>query len=241
MPTPETRSVMSLSQDRSTRIAEYLEFAAARPDLFDNPPGGVRIILDPAEIANVEEAVGRSLQASGVPADWAAVGIVFKDPWIFVLRDAVQFPDGSRRTHARVINRIGNGAGALPVVDGRIVLARHFRHAVRRWLLEIPRGAIEPGSNAEETARRETEEELGARVAELKPLGFLLGSTNLYGSGAHLFFATLEAVGAPQIEEGITAIEMVTPSEFESRLLAGEIQDSFTVAAYAHAKLRGLV
>jgi ADP-ribose pyrophosphatase len=232
---------MIFKQNRSVRLAEYLEFAIARPELFDNPQGGVRIILDPAEIVAVEEAVACDLKRRGLPADWASVGIVFQDPWIFVLRDAVEFPDGSRRTYARVVNRIGNGAGALPVLEGRIVLVRHFRHAVRRWLLEVPRGGIEPGATAEETARRETQEELGARVGKLLHLGFLHGSTNLYGSGAHLFFAEIESVGSPQIEEGITAIEQLTPKEFEARLLAGEIRDSFTVAAYTHAKLRGLI
>jgi ADP-ribose pyrophosphatase len=56
-----------------------------------------------------------------------------------------------------------------------------------------------------------------------------------------LFFAKLESVGEPQLGEGIAAIEQLSVAEFEARLLAGEITDSFTVAAYAHAKLRGLI
>jgi hypothetical protein len=45
---------------------------------------------------------------------------------------------------------------------------------------------------------------------------------------------------APQTEEGIAAIERPGVREFEERLLAGEITDSFTVAACIHARLRGL-
>jgi hypothetical protein len=67
------------------------------------------------------------------------------------------------------------------------------------------------------------------------------GTTNLYSSGAHLYFAELDAIGEPQIGEGIAAIEQFTVREFEERLLSGEIVDSFTVAAYTHARLRGLV
>jgi ADP-ribose diphosphatase len=233
--------VIKLRPEQSARIAEYLDFAESRPDLFANPEGGVRILRDPIEIASVEQAVARNLAKQGLPAEWATVGLVFQDPWIFVLRDAVEFPNGSRRTHARVVNRIGQGAGALPVLNGRIVLLRHFRHAVRQWSLEIPRGGIEPGTTAEDTARREIAEETGASVGRLVSLGFLHGSTNLYGSGAHLFYAEVESVGSPQVEEGITAIEQLTPSEFETRLLAGEIRDSFTVAAFLHARLRGLI
>lgn len=232
---------MGSNGERSVRIAEYLEFSAGRRELFRNPHGGVRIILDPQQIADVEDSVACDLRNRGLPPEWANVGIVLKDPWIYVLRDAVEFPDGSRRTHARVVNRGGNGAAALPLLEGKIVLVRHFRHAVRDWLLEIPRGGIEPGSTAEDTARRETEEELGARVSRLAPLGFVHGSSNLQSSGAHLFLAEIESVGRPELHEGITAIERLSLREFEAKLLDGAIRDAFTAAAYALAKLRGLL
>ena len=226
---------------RSARLTTYLEFAASHPELFSTPAGGVRILLDPAEIEEVENAVGRNLEQKGLPPEGAQVGLVFRDPWFYVLRDAVEFPDGSRRTHARSINRVGDGAAVLPVLDGRLVLARHFRHAVRRWMLEIPRGGIEPGQSPEDAARAELLEEIGGRVRRIERLGFLFGSANLYSNGAHLFFAELDAIGEPQLGEGIVAIEQFSVREFEALLLGGEIVDSFTVAAYTHARLRGLV
>jgi ADP-ribose pyrophosphatase len=230
-----------MTETRRARIDAYRELAASRPELFETAPGGVRILLDPGEIAQVEDAVGRDLEARGVSAQGAAVGIALSDPWFFVLRDAVEFPDGSRRTHARAVNRLGHGVAALPLLDGRIVLARHFRHAARRWLLEIPRGAIEPGQSAEDTARAEIEEEIGGRVRALTPLGFLYGTSNLSANGAHLYLAQLDSAGAPQLSEGIAAVETFTVAEFEELLLRGEILDSFTVAAYTHARLRGLL
>ncbi len=227
--------------DPSARIKAYLQLAGSRPELFATQPGGVQILLDPVEIMEVERAVADDLRSRALPPEGAEVGIVLHDPWFYVLRDAVEFPDGSRRTHARAINRVGHGAAVLAVLDRRIVLVRHFRHAVRRWLLEIPRGGIEAGRSPEETARDEIHEEIGGRMRRLEPLGFLFGTTNLYGSGAHLFFAELEAVGAPQIGEGIASIEQFTVAEFEELMQRGEILDSFTVAAYAHAKLRRLI
>jgi ADP-ribose pyrophosphatase len=225
----------------NARLDEYLHLAVTKPDLFASPPGSVRILLNPADIREVEKAIGQDLVARGQRPDGAQVGIVFNDPWFYVLRDAVEFPDGARRTHARVINRTGNGAAALPMLGNHLVLLRHFRHAVRRWSLEIPRGAIEPGDSAEDTARTEIKEEIGGRVLGLTPLAFVHGTTNLYSSGAHLFFAKLESVGEPQLGEGIAAIEQYTVPEFEDLLLQGKIVDSFTVAAYTHAKLRGLL
>lgn len=223
------------------RISEYLDFARERPELFDSPPGAVRILLDPEQIREVEAMVSRRLAAQGLPVEGARVGIVFRDPWFYVVRDAVEFPDGSRRTHARSINRTGNGAAVLPVLGGRIVLTRQFRHAVRRWMLEIPRGAIEPGQSPEDAARAEVAEEIGGEIAAIVPMCFVHGSTNLYFNGAHLFFAQIDRVGEPQISEGIVSIVQLSVSEFESLLLGGQITDSFTIAAYAHARLRGLV
>lgn len=227
--------------ERDERIRNYLEFAAARPELFATPAGGVRILLEPAEIAEVERAVGRSLEARGLDPRGAEVGVVFRDPWFFVVRDAVEFPDGSRRTHARSINRVGDGAAALPVLGGRIVLLRHFRHATRRWMREIPRGGIEPGQTPEQAAVQELAEEMGARTTRVERLGFLYGSTNLYHNGAHLYYAELASIGAPQVGEGIVALEPVSVREFEQLVLDGEIVDAFTTAAFLHARLRGLV
>lgn len=223
------------------RIAEYLQFARDHPALFSTPPGGVRILLDSREIRDVEQAVANELAARGLERSGAEVGIVLRDPWFYVIRDAVEFPDGSRRTHARVVNRVGNGVAVLPVLDGNVVLIRHFRHAVRRWMLEIPRGGMEQGQSEEDTLRQELAEEIGGRATRIVRLGFLHGSANLYASGAHLYYAELDSIGAPQIGEGIVAIERVSIPAFEALMISGEILDSFTVGAFAHARLRGLV
>lgn len=227
--------------DRKTRLETYLAFAARRPELFDSPPGSVRVLLDPQEIASVEEQMADEFERQGLGRSGAEVGIVFEDPWFYVLRDAVEFPDGTRRTHARTLNRIGNGAAVLPMLDGKVVLERQYRHAARRWMLEIPRGGIDPGETPEQAARKEVLEEIGGVIRRIEPLAFLLGSSNLYYNGAHLFFADLESVGEPQLGEGITAVVTVPVHDFEGLLRDGEILDSFTVGAYANAKLRGLL
>ena len=227
--------------DFRERLKTYFELMEARPELFVNSPGGVRILFDPEEIAAVERAITRHLEAHGLPLEGAQVGVVLRDPWFYVIRDAVEFSDGSRRTHARLANRNNNGSAILPVIEKRIVLVRHFRHALRRAILEIPRGGIEPGHTPEQTAHKELREEIGGVVNRIEQLGFVYGSSHLLGSGAHLFYAELESVGAPQIGEGIESIEQFTIKEFEDLMRGGNILDSITVAAYSHAKLRRLI
>lgn len=227
--------------DFGARLKCYLELAESRPDLFLNPRGGVRILFDPKQIEAVERAVARDLKARALEIEGAKVGIVLRDPWFCVIRDAVEFSDGARRMYARVINRHENGSAILPVIRGRIVLVRHFRHPLRRAILEIPRGTTNPGDSPEETARIEVHEEIGGIIRRIEPLGFVYGSSNLYSNGAYLFFAELESIGVPQIGEGVESIEQYTVGEFEDLIWRGEILDSFTLAAYTHARLRRLI
>ena len=227
--------------DFEARLNTYLELVKLRPELFANPKGGVRILFDPAEIRAVEHGIAGDLRARGLELEGANVGVIMRDPWFYVVRDAVEFSDGSRRMYARIINRNDGGSAILPIFDGKLVLVRHFRHPLRRAILEIPRGSIEPGHSPEDAAYAEIREEIGGIVRRIEALGFLYGSTNYSGSGAHLFFAELESVGLPQIGEGIESIEQVTVAEFEDLMRRGAILDSFTVAAYAHAKLRQLI
>lgn len=227
--------------DFESRLKEYLELAESQPELFANPPDGVRILLDPAEVAAVEHSVARDLAARNLPPEGAHVGVVFRDPWFYVIRDAVEFANGARRMHARVMNRVNNGSAVLPMIGEKIVLVRHFRHPLRRAILEIPRGGIEAGQSPEDAARAEIREEIGGAIRRIESIGFVYGNTNLYGNGAHLFFAELDSVGMPQIGEGVASIEQFTVAEFEELLRQGQILDAFTVAAYTQARLRRLI
>ena len=143
------------------------------PHLFDNPSSnGFRILLDEDSIRAVEAEVTQRLAQQGRPSGWAEVGIVYEDQYIVVLRDAVRFPDGHLDTYIRILPRDErpSGVAVLAMLDGRIVLLRHFRHATRAWHLEILRGFGSPGSSPEEDARREIAEEIGASPGEMTAL-----------------------------------------------------------------------
>ena len=75
----------------------------------------------------------------------------------------------------------------------------------------------------------------------MRPIGFFHSSTNLYFNGAHLFFAHLTRIGSPQLGEAITGIEQVTVPELERLIRESEITDAVTIAAFCHARLRGLI
>lgn len=222
----------------------YLDLVRRRPELFENPPlGGYTILLDEAQIREVEAAASRRLEARGLPPGWSRVGIVYEDQYLLILRDAVRFPDGYLSTYIRVLSREGGamGVAVLALHEGETLLVRHFRHATRRFHLEIPRGLAEPQSSLEERARIELMEEIQAQVTGVEPLGQLHVDTGLNGHVVELFCATVSSFGRTEEHEAISEVIRVTVPELERLISTGEITDSFTIAAYTRAKLRKLL
>lgn len=225
------------------RIAPYLALMKSHPAWFAGPADGVVIARDPDEISRIEAEVAARYGARGTPPAWAEVGIRFQDPYVILLVDAVTFPDGGVGVHHRVMRlaETDSGVAVLPLLDGEIVLIRHFRHPIRDWSWEIPRGAIEVGATPEETVRAELLEEIQAPVEILRPLGRMYGATGFMGLGVQLYVATISSTGRPALDEGIGQVRTVAVAEFEAMVVKGEILDSFTLGAFLHARLIGLI
>src|SRR6266436_6361592 len=95
-------------------LADYLAFAKAHQALFVNPPqGGITILLNEDEIREAEKQETQRLEAQGLPAEWARVGIAYRDQYILLLRDAVRFPDGSLGTCIRSVDEHEHAPGVV--------------------------------------------------------------------------------------------------------------------------------
>lgn len=227
---------------RRADYRRYRELVESRPELFQRPPGGIAILLDEADIAAASKVVARRNRVRGLPSAASSVGVLVEDAYILMLRDAVRFPDGSLGTHNRVIYANGAlGVGVLPLFEGHIVLMRVFRHAIGRFLLEIPRGSVEAGDGLEETVHREIAEEVGGQVNVVTYLGRAFCDTSLSNAGIDYFLAELSGVGEPQLSEGIFDIVQVTPERFAEMVAAGGIEDTHAITAFCMARLRGMI
>ena len=88
--------------------------------------------------------------------------LIFKNKYVEIFNDKVIFPSGTEGTYVRISSESNISVGVLPITEeGKMVLIKTFRHAVRGWGYEIPKGEALPQENYEVAAKRELEEETG--------------------------------------------------------------------------------
>ena len=202
---------------REQALSRYLSLKAMRPDMFDG--AGPITIVDP-------ETSPHS-------------GIVYADPWMMLIVDAVTLPDGRPGCYTRVQYATGarEGVAVLPVTGTGVVLLRHWRHATQSWHLEIPRGFGEPDVSSDMQAAAELREELGLE-ASIEPLGMMHPDTGTLSFEVSLHLAHVHGGQTPHAGEGIADAVELTTAEFEAAIADGTITDSFTICAWMRYRLR---
>ena len=146
--------------------------------------------------------------------------------------DHMQLPNGNIAKWD-FVEHIG-AAAVVPVTDeGKILMVKQYRSAIGRETIEIPAGCLdskeEPGIVC---ATRELEEETGCKSEELEPLLTLRTTVAFCNEKIEIFVAHNLKQGEQHLDENefvdVYAYEL---SELKEKILAGEIQDSKTVAA----------
>jgi ADP-ribose pyrophosphatase len=116
--------------------------------------------------------------------------------------------------------------------QGNVLLVRQFRHAVGKFLLEIPAGGIDPGEEPLDSVRRELQEEIGYFPHRIEKLGGFY-SVPGYGTEYLHCFVVTDLVPSRLVAEDTDDIELVrVPKEEIPGLIAsGEICDAKSIAA----------
>ncbi len=133
------------------------------------------------------------------------------------------------------------GALAVPVTnDGKLVLVRQYRFAVKCRLLEFPAGTLEVGENPETTIKREIQEETGYKASKWRNLGKFPLAPGYCDEYIYAFLAQdLEKLSNPPTQDEDEDIEVVLMSftEFEELIQTSchEI-DAKTVCSYFLAR-----
>jgi ADP-ribose pyrophosphatase len=166
--------------------------------------------------------------------------VVFAGRYLRAEERVVRLADGSLAQ--REVICPPDAAGVLPVDDARgVYLVRQYRTALERVTLEIPAGVIDAGEAADQTARRECQEEIGLRPERLTFLFSYYHSVGFSTGRIQIFLGQgLTPVEHRHSEPG-ERIEIVRMpfEELYRRALAGDIVDSKTLLAafwYQQAK-----
>lgn len=233
----------------------YRELLATYPTMFANQPGGFDILLDDPAMDKAEQQSWEAFRKQrdedkalaeatpGASSEWFRVGVVFEDAYLTIIRDAVRTPHGDLITYIRIYNRLDKGPGAaiLARLNGKLILLRHHRHALRAFLDEAPRGFSRQHESPEETAKRQLREELGAETRHVTLLGQIHPDGGKLGDAVCGVLVDVTSIGSIEHGEAITGYEIVDEKELTRRIANGEITDAFTLSLYAVAVAKKLI
>jgi ADP-ribose pyrophosphatase len=162
---------------------------------------------------------------------------VFKGKILDVVWDVVRMPDG--RDALREVVRHGAAAAVLPVIDGRIVLVRQYRHPVMDFTLEIPAGMIEGNEDPKSCAARELEEETGYKCGDLTFMFKMYSSIGFCTEVLHVYLAENITPGKQNLDQDeFVTVELYDVERAAEMVFGGEIIDSKTIAAIMAYKRR---
>jgi ADP-ribose pyrophosphatase len=122
--------------------------------------------------------------------------------------------------------------------EGDVILVRQYRHAIGRWVWELPAGSLNPGEQADKAAIRECHEEINLVPTRVERLGAFFPTPGYCDEEMIFFKATGLRVPGPDEEAHADDDEDIEPRAFQvdelRRMIEiGEIVDLKTVAGAA--------
>lgn len=175
--------------------------------------------------------------------------VLCDSPYLQVYRENVATPTRPQGVPWMVVRRPTAAVVAPRTPEGKFLLVRQERIAVRRLLWEFPAGQVDGAADEEAiraTALRELGEEAGAHcTGKLVSLGSFFSSPGFTDEWCHLFLAT-EVVPRPEgsdhdEHEAILEVAAFSAEELRAMIAGGEIIDANTLALYARMQARGLI
>ncbi|MBI2273784.1 MAG: GDP-mannose pyrophosphatase NudK [Chitinophagaceae bacterium] len=181
---------------------------------------------------------------------------ILSDNWYILKKITYTFTDadGNRKTHVREAYDRGNGAAILLYnrAQGTVILTRQFRLPTfingnpDGMMIEACAGLLDT-DNPEDCIRRETEEETGYQVKEVRKVMEAYMSPGSVTEILYLFVAEYdkqmkihEGGGLEHEQENIEVLELTLDTALQM-IKTGEIKDAKTIMLLQYAKLHQLL
>ncbi|MCB8879142.1 NUDIX hydrolase [Acidisoma cellulosilytica] len=168
--------------------------------------------------------------------------LVYENRWLRLREDKVRRLDGSEGIYS-VLER-AEFAVICPVQDGEIYLVEQFRYPIGQCVWELPMGTWEWQDVAPTVlAAAELREETGLVAGKLHEIGRIVQAAGYSNQEGRVFFATDLVMGetAREVEEQDMVLGRFPIAEVERMIRDGVIRDAVTIAAFAQARLSGLL
>ena len=125
------------------------------------------------------------------------------------------------------------GAAAMvPMLNYQeVVLIKQYRHAIRKFIWEIPAGTLDPNESPINCARRELIEEIGYSATDWHRLGTITPLPGCSDERIHIFLALdLKPAQQELDDDEMINVHKMDLSEAMQMILAGEISDGKTIS-----------
>ncbi|HJQ44360.1 MAG TPA: NUDIX hydrolase [Jatrophihabitantaceae bacterium] len=158
---------------------------------------------------------------------------VYRNPWLRVREDDIEYADGSRGSYAVVEKQ--NFVLVLPWTGDGFWLVEQFRYPVGARAWEFPQGGWGDGASGsmDELAAAELAEETGLVAGSLRRLGRLYAAYGYCSQSFDVYLATELTEGLPSRE--VTEQDMrhrwVAEADVRTMIGEGKFPDSHSVAA----------
>ena len=167
--------------------------------------------------------------------------IVYRGKIFELIRENITLENGTT-TDVEFIEHPG-AAAIIPFLDdNRIVLLKQYRHALKKYIWEIPAGTLDPQEEIISCAKRELIEETGYSASGWQKLGEITPVPGYSDERIHIYLATeLQPAEQHLDADEVIQVQEVEFNEALEMIGNGEIQDAKSIAGLfmASAWLKG--
>jgi ADP-ribose pyrophosphatase len=172
------------------------------------------------------------------PAIPRATRVVHTGRVFSVQIESITLPNG-RPLEAEIVRHPGSVVVVPVADDGTLILVRQYRHAVGRYVWELPAGTLKPGEEPLAAAARECQEETGLIPGRLDYLGAFYPTPGYCDEIMNFYRATaLRQPGSGDAEAHADEDEDIQTGTFArdqmlGMIASGEIVDLKTIGGLA--------